>query len=112
MDSTAGASVAGSFVLCHILPSAPLFMIAFAIIAGSAGVPDGHIVPTQEVIVMVVVPFDGVGRQCAASCSGGGRGWRDAGNSHWRRGSWWCVVVAISSLSTAATPIVALVHVC
>ena len=55
--------MAGSFVLCHILLSAPLFMIAFAIIAGSAGVPDGHIVPTQEVIVMVVVPFDGVGRQ-------------------------------------------------
>ncbi len=53
--------MAGSSVLCHILPSAPLFMIVFVIIAGSAGVPAGHVVPAQEAIVMVVVPFVGVG---------------------------------------------------
>ena len=105
MDATARAGVARCLILCDILTGAPLLVIAFALIACCAGVPDGDVVPAREAIVVVVVPLVGVGWRIATA-SRGGRGWGvwDAGNQHWHRCSWWGIVVASSSISISSAP--------
>ena len=104
VDATARASVAGCLILRHILTGASLLVIAFALIASCAGVPNGNIVPAREAIVVVVVPLVGVGWCVAAapSTGGGWSGW-DAGDGHWRGCCWLCIVVASSSIPVPPT---------
>jgi hypothetical protein len=121
VDAAAGALVAGCLVLCHILAVASLLMIAFALVACCAGVPNGNIVAAREAVVVVVVPFVGVGGCVAAAPrTGVGRGWWDACNWCWCGGSRWCIVVAsspsavssTSSATSASAMIVALIRGC
>ena len=73
--------MAGRLILGYVLACAPLLMIAFVVVASGAGVPDGHVIPARVAVVVVVVPFIGVGCWGVAGCS-----WWNAGSGSSRSG--------------------------
>ena len=94
--------MAGGLVLGHIVAGAPLLMIALAVVARGAGMPNGHVISAGVAVVVVVVPFVGVGLRTGGCC------WWDAGcgSSRSRRDGrrcWRVVGVASSSTSSSAS---------
>ena len=49
----------------YVRARATLLMMVVAVVAGGAGVPDGHIVSARVAVVLVVVPFVAIGRVVA-----------------------------------------------
>lgn len=54
MDSPFGDEVAEGFELRNVLASASGLVICSGIVAGCAGVPNGHVVTAREAVVVVV----------------------------------------------------------
>ena len=49
----------------YVLARATLLMMVVAVVAGAAGVPNGHIVSARVAVVHVVVPLVAIGRVVA-----------------------------------------------
>ena len=71
MDISFAGEMPGHFVGLDVGAGASLLVIAFAIVACCTGVPDGDIVSAGVTVVVVVVPFVGIGRVILAVV-----GWR------------------------------------
>lgn len=74
MDVSFAYVVTGGFVGRNIGACASYLVMRFAVVACGAGVPDGHIVSTRIAVVVVIIPFVGVGHTATGRRSVAG-GW-------------------------------------
>ena len=73
MDAAFAGKMPGGFVGLYIGPGASLLVIAFAVVARRAGVPDGYVVSAGVTVIVVVAPLVRIGRVLAIGITWGGR---------------------------------------